>query len=441
MTLFTRVFSVLSFGTLQVIFSKLISFINFAILVRLLTHEEIGIIGLAGGYMALLGFLMVLPENVFIRDFKKMQGRLNEYISSFFFFGVMRSLVLFVVAGGMALHLSSLQSDPRLTLYFLLLVGTTLLNSLVGPFREAFYGAYRQARITFVDVISNLLLLTLIGLLYFQRDVIVYGWLQLGVAMLGLVWWIWNAHRHLHFSFFPPTFQLAIDSLRNFSIWNHLAGSVIRLVYQIDIVILGFFVGLGVVGDYAVALTLANVFFVFPQMIQKVLSLSLSSVEDKRTLENMLGIAVRYNTLFSVAQWGAFLIMGPWLISLLGPESPAQIWTYSIYLVSGVTLFNIARPWSSLAVSKIPPKDFFFKLFFLPSMVAVPIYWYAAAQLGALGVAKANLVTFFILGGWLIIYMHIHLKLIPRIFYFSPHEKHFLGKIQHVFHSRGMGKR
>ncbi|MDZ4256280.1 MAG: oligosaccharide flippase family protein, partial [archaeon] len=260
MTRFERVFSVLTFGTMQTVVSKLISFINFAILVRLLSTEEIGIIGLAGGYMALFGILMILPENIIIREFMTIKKNLNVFMNSFLQFSLARGIFLFLIGIPVAIYIQSLQQDPRLSIYFMLLLGVNLINGLNGPFREAFYGFYRQARITFVDIVVNILLLLTMAFLYFHREVLVYGALQVIVALIGVGWWYWNARSHLDFRWMHQwDIGPAVQAMMRFSLWNHLAGVVIRLVYQIDILILGFFVGLATIGDYAVALTLANV--------------------------------------------------------------------------------------------------------------------------------------------------------------------------------------
>lgn len=434
MSLFQKALSVFSFGSLQIILGKAISLVNFAILVRLLTTEEIGIVGLAGGYIAILSFLLVSPESILIRDFKKISSKINEYISSYLQFILVRNGILFLIAVPLAWYISSIQTDSRLALYFILLVLTTLLNGFTGPFRESFYGLYRQARITFVDVVMNIALLLSMAILFFSRDVITYGFLQVSIAFISVLWWYWNARKHLHFKYQPKwNLSLAFQSLKGFGIWNHLSGSVIRLVYQVDIVVLGFFVSLEALGNYSVALTIANVFFVFPQMVQKILSLSFSQIENKTMLANTFGIGVKYNTLFSLAQFIGFVLVGKWIIAILGPEQPALVELYALYLLAGITLFNIARPWSSMAVARLNPKLFFIELFLPPSVVAVFIYVYAAMNYGVLGVAQANIITFGLMGLWVVVYTHYRLKIRPTLSYISPAEHHFIKKIRDIF--------
>lgn len=427
MGLYDKVVNVLSFNVLQTVLSKGLAFVNFAILIRLLSVEEIGIIGLSGGYIALLGFVMLLPESIFIRDFSKIRLRANDYISSFLGFGGIRNLVLFILALPVAWWVSQEQSTFTVGMYFILLVLSTLINSLSSPFREAFYANYRQARITFVDLSLNVVSFASLGLLYFSRDVLTYGFLQVLVALLGVGWWYWNAKQKMGFTFKLPGdwIKISYDSIRGFVFWNHLGGVINRLVYQADIVILSFFVSLAALGEYTIALTIANVFFVFPQLVQKLMSLSFSQIE-KQSLSKNLGVAVRYNTLFSLAQFLGYWALGHYLIDFLHIKNAPLVFTYSLFLAGGVTLLNLARPWISLAVVRIEPKKFFTHLFLFPCALAMVIYWVAAQTSGVMGVAQANVLAYFIVGGWAVFYISLALGVRPDFFYLASFERKWL---------------
>ncbi len=437
MNLFARVANVVSFNVLQTFFSKALAFVNFAILVRLLSAEEIGILGLSGGYVALLGFVLILPESVFIRDFVKIKGDINKYLSSFFGFSIVRSLLLLLMAVPVAVWLYFQQQSEVVAAYFLLLVTSTLLTSLTGPFREAFYANFRQARITFVDLILNIVSLSALVILFFSQNILTYGFIQVMVALLGVGWWYWNAVSKLGFSFhlFQGWLTLAWKSVQGFALWNHLSGMAIRLISQADIVILGFFVGLIELGNYAVALTIASVFFVFPQLIQKAVTLSFSQRETNESTRNILGIAIRYNTLFSLAQLGGYILVGPYLVSWLSPANPDVVFAYSVYLATGVTFYNLARPWLALIVAKIDARKFFFELFLIPCLFAVPLYLFFVSREGAIGLAQANIIAYALLSVWTAIYCMKTLHVYPR-FQLAPFEKNMLVKVFRKKHSQ-----
>ncbi len=440
MTLFQKIVSVLSFGSLQILASKFIGLIQFAVLVRLLSTSEIGIIGLAGGYVAILSFILVSPESILIRDFKKIQPKLNVYVSSFLQFLIYRNILIFAGGSLVAWYVLPLPDNPALTAYFILLLLYHLITSLSGPLREAFYGYYRQARITIVDLMVSIMLIATMPILYFSRDVVVYGMLQVLVASLGVGWWYWNARRYLNFLFVGGlnfrkwNIKLSLDTIRQFGVWNHLSWMVIRLVYQVDIVLLGFFVSLEALGSYAVALTIANVFLVFPLMLQKILSLSLSQIEDKIVLQNIFGVTVRYNTIFSLAQFLGFIFLGGFIISIFGPDNPGVVWLYSLYIIAGITLFNVVRPWTSLAFIHLSPREYFLGLYAVPAICSVPIYFLAAQYGGALGVAKANVLTFGLIALWVVLYVRYRVRLSPNLKFISTSEKSFAEKMVRYFY-------
>jgi O-antigen/teichoic acid export membrane protein len=347
-------------------------------------------------------------------------------------FSAMRGIILFTLLIPVSFLLFHSASDSRLGGYFLLVGGATLVGTLTGPFREAFYGFFRQGRITKVDVMTSVLLLLSMIFLFFSRDVLTYGWLQLFSAVVGVILWYFTAVKHLHFRFISGVkLKFSIDALRGFSFWNHLSGWVVKLVYQIDIVILGFFAALSGVGSYSVALTLANVFFLFPQMVQKVLSLSFSQLPDER-VPTLFGVGVRYNTALSLIQWIGFVLLGWVLMLIVQPENPDHVLTYGVYIAAGVAIINVARPWIALSLSRIYPRKIFFELYLIPSLAAVPIYIYAASVGGVLGVAQANVITFSILSGWIILYTTWKVPIRPDVWRLAPFEKDVLRRVARI---------
>lgn len=419
-----KVTQVLAFSGIQTVLSKILGAIQLAILIRLLTNAEMGIIGLAAGYVGVLGFIAIAPEAIFLRDFTRMKGKLNEYLTSFFLFGLARGLL--VMLGGIAIAYWLMQSQSSdAGGYFLIALGAFVLNLLTGPFREAFYAQYRQARIVWVDLTITILSLILIVFVYFTPHVLVYGALQFAVALLGVLWWIFQARTHMGFRFtsFKGWFRKAWESLSSFSIWNHFTSSALRMVYQADIIILSFFIGLNDLGDYTIALTIANVFFVFPQLIQKVTSLSFSSYGVAKDIRLGLGLSFKYNLLFCLAQFGLFLVFGHLLVAFFGPENPENVLTYAFYLVLGVTIFSIFRPWVALLVVHYDPRKLFIRLFAAFGVVAFIVYYVGAVYGGAIGVAQSNVLLYALLGLIVVWFTWKELKIWPDIPLYNDAEK------------------
>jgi O-antigen/teichoic acid export membrane protein len=433
MSLAARIVKVISFAFGQTIVSKLISAVSFALLVRLFTTDEIGMIGLAGSYLAFAGILFIYPETIFIRDAKKMEPVFFQAISSFFLFGVGRGLLLTGI-GGLGAHILSTQGviSPLFAAYFTLALLANGIGALTGPFREAFYARFRQARIALVDATLSLVSLASIGVLWFIPSLLLYGGLLVLVALIGVLWWTRTAVVHLGFKFTqsPHPFHESIKAAKGFALWNQLSGSLLQWVYRSDVLVLGFFVGLTTIGSYTIALTIANVFFVIPQLVQKAVSLGLSQLGNAKDEAVAFGYAVKYNTIFTLLQWTGFLVLGWFIILFFGAKNPVEVWGYALSLVTGVTIFNLSRPWMSLLVVRGNQRKLFFRLFLPSGFLAVGVYALSAMYGGAVLVAQSNILVFALLGGGIIWYSNRVTKIYPRIHWgFEDMEKRLMKEI------------
>ena len=107
MSVLESIARVISFNVLQTGVSKIISAASFAMVVRLLGASDIGVVGLTTSYVALVAIFQLAPETFFLRDFAKAEKRLNDYITSYFVFGLGRGagvLVLQRFRGGHGLQ-------------------------------------------------------------------------------------------------------------------------------------------------------------------------------------------------------------------------------------------------------------------------------------------------------------------------------------------------
>ncbi|MEK6902173.1 MAG: oligosaccharide flippase family protein, partial [archaeon] len=210
----------------QTFFSKVIAAINFALLVRLLAPTDIGLIGLTGGYLGILTLLMIAPENIFLRDFIRIKDQLNEHISSFVLFGAVRGMVIFLLSLPIAMFILHEYSSLPGAFYFLLVAFATGMNALASPFREAFYASFRQARIAMVDLSINLFSLIALVWVFYSHELVAYGWIQVISSLLLVGAWYWTARTKINFRFIHGKEWLSrsIQSLKDFTFWNHLIG-------------------------------------------------------------------------------------------------------------------------------------------------------------------------------------------------------------------------
>jgi O-antigen/teichoic acid export membrane protein len=262
------------------------------------------------------------------------------------------------------------------------------------------------------------------------HNMIVYGVVQLLTMLLAAVWWYHTARTHMQYHFVLPKdwWSITWKSIRDFTLWNQLIGVISRLLYQADIVILGFFVTLAAIGPYSVALTISNVFFVFPQLAQKLVTFSFSQLDTKMNAR-ALGLAVKYNTIICIGQFVVFTLIGKWVIAFFGPAQPEQVLMYALYLVGGVTLFNLSRPWLSLAFAQMSNRKIFFQLFVPLGVGGMVIYAIAAQTEGVLGVARANVLLYLLAGAFSVLYVTYHLRVVPSFELITIQEKKFVSEL------------
>ncbi len=437
MSLIEKAASAISFNIGQTIVSKALAAINLAILIRLLPTQDIGAIGLSAGYLAVLGFLMIQPEVIFVRDFPKIKGRVTDYISSFLVFGMLRSLLIVCGAVGVGYWLIQSHNYVDLGIYFVLAAIATSISSLTGPFREAFYASFRQGRIMAVDLATNIMALVLVVAVVAYPSLLTYGIIQIVTAIIAALGWYWTARKHLGYKFHlsKDWKRIAYDSFSDFALWINFSATLNKLLYQADIIILGFFVGLSALGDYTIALTIANVFFIIPQLSQKVFSVMFSQLKEEK-LSEALGGAFKYNTIISIAQFLGFLVVSDLLIAFFGPQNPENVKLYAFFILLGVSLFNISRPWTALVTIKAPAKKIFIEMHSVSGLIAIFIYWWAASNYGILGVAQANLLVYAFAALWIMLYVQTQLHIVPKIQLISIAEKNYFHKILHTLKAK-----
>ncbi len=420
----------ITFSVGQTVVSKFLAAIQFAILVRLLSTMDLGAIGLTAGYLSMLGLLVLSPENVFVRDFTRIRSRLHDYISAFTLFAGIRTLALTIVAGGIGFFLVGSKDYSGLAIYFILAAIASGISSFTGPFREAFYANFSQGKIALVDLGTNVLQLLLFACVWYYPSLTTYGLVLIAGACIGAIGWYLTARKHLGYRFHlsKDWKKIIIDSIKDFTFWNQLSSMLLRALYQADVIILGFFVGLGALGDYTIALTIANVFFVIPQLFQKTFSVSFSRLRETNRLEHALGLAVKYNSIFSIIQWAGFILFLPWILAFFGPQHPETVAWYGMLIVSGVTLFNIARPWVALMTVKSSQQRLFAELYVWQGVIAIIIYIVAAFLGGVERVAAANIIVFGFAALYTIHYATQKLRLVPRMSIWSPYEQNQLTK-------------
>ena len=159
-------------------------------------------------------------------------------------------------------------------------------------------------------------LLTVLLLLAGQFTVLTALLASIGVALFSLgntAWWLvryvpspWRVSR-----------PLLCESLRD-ALKIHPAGIATFLFLKIDILMLNYFLPSEAVGQYFVAVTIAEVLFLIPYGTQAVLYSRVSRESSPEAAADLSVRASRHSFYLTLAGAVAFALVGGWLVTLVG---------------------------------------------------------------------------------------------------------------------------
>jgi len=427
-----KLFELTLYSFLDRVFFRLYGIISFILIVRLLSRTDIGIIGIAGGYLALFNFLNLAPETILLRDFPKIKNNINQFLSSFIVFWFVRSAIIIILSAIVGFFLYQQFGEIIVLIYFL---GTTLIFNM-GMFQsliqELFYVSFKQKIAMIVNIILMAISIFLILILFFRPTLIFYLFLSFLASFIGMLSWLFLLKRYFSFKFIYTKNNLKIikESIRDFALWQHLNGVITYVIYRIDTVILSFFVALTIVGDYTIALGIANFFFFVPQIVQKSAMVGLSNIKNKSEESLFMSIALKYSFILGIMQLLLFIVFGKWVIQTLFTRMYVeQIYLYTVLITCGVTILNFMRPIMSLIASKCNLREGFLKVY-LPALIMSLIGYIVLTYLyGPIGTAIGNIFGYSVFA--LLLYSFMTKKY-PLRFKFSlitPEEKEMFKKL------------
>lgn len=427
MSLKGNLFRLASYSVIDIAAIKIISGIIFILLVRLLPRADIGIIGLVAGYLTIFRFLSITPESILFRDFPKIKNQLNEYLSAFIVFWAIRTVFILALGGVFAYILSFFYGSTVLPLYLFGAVVVLSLGYFQSIVKETHYVDFKQKIVTKINVVLMIVQLSLVGILFFKPSLLLYLGILLFVNVSSVFVWYFILKKNFHFSFIltKDTFNKIKYSIKDFSLWQNLSGSVGYLIYNIDTLILAFFVSLEVIGDYTIALMIANFFFIVPQILQKSFTVGFSHIESKFIVNKALSAFLRYALLFSVLQLVLFVLFGNILVGIFTDTHVEIIFWYSLIIITGISIFNVFRPLNSLIAIKTSFKKAFFHVYLPSGVVAVLTYFILTFWFGAIGTAWGNILAYSLFVIFLLVYVKKNLNLSLSFELMSKEEKQF----------------
>lgn len=418
-----------AYGLLDTLFTRLFSALSFIVLVHLLSKEDIGVIGVVSGYMALFGFLSISPETIILRDYPKIRNELSRHLSAFMFFWLIRFIILSVFALVVAVFLFDKYNSLIPAVFFFGSVFVYNLNLFPGIITQVFYAGFKQKTVTWINILLNLLSLILLFFLLVEPGLLTYLLILVASALIGIFVWYYEIRKEFHFRFENKGdfFEIIKESIYGFTLWNHLNSSILNMIYQVDTLILSFFTALAAVGDYTIALGIANFFFIVPQVVQRTVFIGFSNINDKRDEEELISSSLKYSFMLGIAQLVFFFFFGTAIIEIFfTKQHVVEIYTYALLITCGVTILNFVRPLMSLINSKCVLRDVFFSVYLPSGILALIGYVFLTVYFGAVGTAAGNIFAYLVFALLLYVFMLEKYPLKFRFEILSAKEKEIL---------------
>lgn len=400
-----RIINTTIFKIIDVIASRLYSGVAIILLGFFLNAYELGIYGVVTGYFVIIALFNIEPTTILFRDYSKFQnqGTLFKHLSAYIKFIWVRTGIFLVITSIASIVLYFFKQNATFSIYLIIAIFVYMLTSFQSLIKEYFFISLQQGEVTIWNAIINGISLVALTTLYFFPTLISFAILSLVVQSIASLFWYTLLKRRFNFKIEKESpYKLVKESLKSFGLWQHLAGNMTNFIYNIDTVILGFFVSLTIIGNYTIALQFANLFFVIPMVLQKGFSVSLSrEKKPDKTISSALIIGI----ITAIGQLVGFLTIGRWALTYLFPtQDSATIFSIAVILIIAATILNAVRPIIAYITIKGSVKNLFLKIYLPITLISLCAYAIGAWLYGFWGVAWANIFNYTLFSIFLITY-------------------------------------
>lgn len=392
------------------------------VLLWALTPELFSKLALAQAVVSPALLFFVSPESILYRDYSKWQSQgdkvLFHRVSALRFFAWLK-LVFAVLIAFILAHLAPGEGEWSLRFSALLWAFLLALGPQVsGADREFLRMSLRLRTLNFLNLYQKLTLF--LGTLYValvrpeavELLAVIAGFSTVTTAILG--WSLNRAPNVEHATqdsgglvdLIQSYFNVIVDALKSFSLWNHLSGVVLNWVQTMDLLFLGFFrFPAREVGLYAAVLKITGFTLALPLAFSNLFLVWLGRRHSSQSLQSQeKTFVVKFSgwmLLFSVVQCGVLYWLSPYLFEFLsrgrwsGEEILRMVDWLGVSLVGAVILGStfILSSWLTVRSSVI-------KLFFQVGLVwcgfSVVLFGASSAFLGIDRVMQVRPIVFLI---------------------------------------------
>ncbi len=402
MNLNKKIIGIISFGGLERIFDLLFGLIASIITVRYLSRYDYGVISYVLGIIGLTSFLNFAPETYLYKVYIKLsKEKIKEYISTYILFTFLKAVLIIIVNVIVGIILLMKFNDEG---YLIVIIGSSI--SLILSTINAIYIVileldFKQKLITKVFLISKLIRTLIILYLIISPSLYVVVFADIVFSLIQIIIYttlLTKKKLIIKIKSLKSAYFIIKDSLLSYSIWTHFIGVTTQIIYKIDPFILGFFTSMSVVGRYSIALNISNYFIIIFMVLQKAANVALGNMDNAQRSATIALKLSAISFIIAIIQLIAFFIFGKYFLLLYidEPTELNKVYQYLLYIIIGLSIFNVTRPLVSFITIIGSPKEFFLKTILPTGFTAIVLYILAAHYYSAEGLAIANIIVYFI---------------------------------------------
>lgn len=376
------------------------------LLIRLLSREDYGIIGAVVGYFVFVNFINISIESIILRDHKKISTNISKYFSNFFYFNIVKSSIILVIALILSFYL--VNHTDNMDYFYAIISYTSILiaDACAAPLILFTTAKLDQRRVTFftavrlgTNVFLSLGLFLFPSIMYIAlKDIVV----SIVFLLIWFIYFIKSNNNERLFDIKSVDINFLRTTIMDYSLWTHLNGVVTTFIYKSDIFFLSLFFDLTVIGNYNIALTAANVANIIPMILANQNSIAISHAEDNIRANKISNNFIKVSLLIGVVTILAFILVGEFYLKMMtGEPNNENIYSYMIPIVVGLVIVKtVSSPLNAYVNIKGSVKGLFNKVL-LPTFAFTAITYFICAYLwGPLAVARVNILNSII---WLIL--------------------------------------
>lgn len=407
------------------------------VVVRSLSRDEYGMLSLVLSYGMLFNVLNISVSSVLIRDFIQIRTEINRYMNAFVVFSALKGVAILAasIVIGVVLHLRYENTAMLLVLGLSCL--TMMVLFLAEPFAVLLSVDFRQFDLTKIALISSVLNVVLsFGAIWLPTALFV-SVKNAAVGVVGAVLTINCAVRS--FGLRPALkgarhMPIIRGSFMGFSLWAHLIGVMTDFIYRADLLILGWLnASFRTVGNYNIALQIANFSKLLPQILQYNTTLGLSRSESVETREKLTFFFLKYSFLLSCTILAGYVLFGRIVIRLVAGSGVEEIFALGLYIIAGLCVFNTFRPLISYGIVAHDIRECFLYAILPSGAGTLGCYVALGVRDGALGLAKANLIGGLIMASCTLAYIHLKTGFRWRVALVTETEREIYAKLRARF--------